>query len=426
MATWTNSKHDGVRYREHPTRKHGVRKDRYYSIRYYVDGKRIEESLGWETDWHQAELARKEKGEATGRSLEQEAVVRRADLLANQENGAGPRTLSEKKALKEAEERARKEKEEAEALARAEAERKAVPYNDIWGRYIDQCKADGKKSTDREESLHTHWVKPVIGNRPLSEIAPIHLEKIKSNMSKSGAAPRSIHYALAVIRQVFNYASREGLYGGDNPTGKIKKPKADNRRMRFLTQKEAENLLKELESAPNSRRITLLSLHCGLRFGEIAALTWGDIDLDRGALCIRNPKNGSTRHTYLTDAARAELLEMEPGGKSDLVFPDRKGNRRHQMSDAFDRAVKRLGLNDGVQDDRQKVVFHTCRHSFASWLVEGGTGLFTVRELLGHKSLAMTERYSHLQPDTLRRAVKELDQRLQADKIIDLTHDKTL
>ncbi len=70
MAKWTNTKHEGVRYREHPTRKHGVRKDRYYAIRYYVDGKRKEESLGWETDWQKAEIARKEQDEATGRTLE--------------------------------------------------------------------------------------------------------------------------------------------------------------------------------------------------------------------------------------------------------------------------------------------------------------------------------------------------------------------
>jgi hypothetical protein len=59
----------GVRYRQHPTRKHGIRKDRYYTIRYKLEGRDREERLGWESEWAKAEQVRKEKGEATGRSL---------------------------------------------------------------------------------------------------------------------------------------------------------------------------------------------------------------------------------------------------------------------------------------------------------------------------------------------------------------------
>ena len=78
------------------------------------------------------------------------------------------------------------------------------------------------------------------------------------------------------------------------------------------------------------------------------------------------------------------------------------------------RAVNKIGLNDSIVDSRLKVVFHTCRHSFASWLVADGADLFTVRELMGHKSIAMTERYSHLSPDTLRKAVKSMETAIQS------------
>jgi len=107
----------------------------------------------------------------------------------------------------------------------------------------------------------------------------------------------------------------------------------------------------------------------------------------------------------------------------DLVFPARKskeretglvrdGQKRRQISDTFDAAVEGLKMNEGIDDPRQKVCFHTCRHSYASWLVQGGTDLFTVKELLGHKSLSMTERYSHLQPETLQKAVNGLNRQL--------------
>ncbi len=419
MAVWIKTKYTGIRYREHPERKHGKRPDRYYTIRYKLEGKDREEKLGWESEWHKAELARVESGKIKEpRSLEKEATVRLAELKSNQGSGKGAFTLEEKRESELA-------KKEAEVRQKAEAEKAAIPFSDVWTEYLKQCKADGKKSYDREESLYAHWIKPVIAPKPLAEIAPIHLEKIKSNMSKVDAAPRSIHYCLAVVRQVFNFAIRNDLFGGVNPVGKVKKPTSDNRRMRFLTREEADKLLKEMEKSrrTTSRRITLLSLHCGLRFGEIASLTWGDLDLncgDCGTLCIRNPKNGRTRFAYLTSQVRSEMeahsakLEKKAieVSKADLIFPARKGGRRKQMSDAFDRAVDTLKLNEGITDPRQMVCFHTCRHSFASWLVQEGTDLMVVKELLGHKTLNMTERYSHLAPEHLQKAIRMFDGRL--------------
>jgi site-specific recombinase XerD len=94
-----------------------------------------------------------------------------------------------------------------------------------------------------------------------------HLERRK------GQSPRSIEYALSVTRQIFNTAKRLGIYAGDNPTAKVKFPKPDNARMRFMTRKEADRLLSALkEKSPDVHDMTMLSLHAGLRFGEIASL----------------------------------------------------------------------------------------------------------------------------------------------------------
>ena len=247
-------------------------------------------------------------------------------------------------------------------------------------------------------------------------------------MSKVDAAPRSIHYSLAVVRQVFNFAIRHDLYYGSNPVGKVKKPSYDNRRVRFLTKEEADDLLTELRKSrrTTSRRITLISLHCGLRFGEIAGLTWGDVDFhcgDHGTLCIRNPKNGRTRFAYLTSQVRAELetflTELDKAGvvtsKDRLVFPDRKGQRRKQMSDAFDRAVATLKLNEGIADRRQKVCFHTCRHTHASWKMQNGENIMVVKEDLGHKNLSTTERYTHFSPHHRQEAQRRFSEMLNKE-----------
>jgi site-specific recombinase XerD len=72
-------------------------------------------------------------------------------------------------------------------------------------------------------------------------------------------------------------------------------------------------------------------------------------------------------------------------------------------------AIDDLGLNNNVKDARQKVVFHTLRHSYASWLMMEGADILAVKELLGHSTTAMTERYSHLSPDHLKKTASLLN-----------------
>ncbi len=79
-----------------------------------------------------------------------------------------------------------------------------------------------------------------------------------------------------------------------------------------------------------------------------------------------------------------------------------------EISRTFDRAIVALGFNDGIDDPRQKVCFHSLRHTFASWHAKAGTPLFTISKLLGHKDIKMTMRYAHLCPTAERQAVKAL------------------
>ena len=239
----------------------------------------------------------------------------------------------------------------------------------------------------------------------MKDIAPFHLEKLKKVMAEGEQSPRSIEYALAVIRQIFNTAKRLGVYGGESPTSRVKAPKVDNGRLRFLTHEEATAILNALKAKSSDvHDITLLSLFAGLRFGEIASLTWQDVNLKKGVLTIRDAKAGS-RYAFLTEqaaimlkgrsedqdrAAKKNGTERKP---SDYVFQGRKG-LMDRISATFARTIEELKLNDGIDDPRLKVYFHSCRHSFGSWLVEEGVDLYTVQKLLGHKTNVMTQRYA--------------------------------
>lgn len=387
---WIKSKvYPGVRWREHATRKHGVGPDKYFAIRYRLDGKDRQESLGW----------------ASKGWTERKANARLAELLEAQRTGRGAATLAEQRAEAEAERKARQE-------ADAEKAKAGITVAQAWAQYYLLTVANkAARTSAKEDQVWRLWIAPVIGPKPLKDVAPIHLERIKRNVLDAGRAPRSAAYVLAVVRQLFNFARDHDLFGGTNPTGKVKAPKADNRRVRFLTPDEAAGLLDTLKGrSEDVWGMALLSLHGGLRAGEVFALTWPDVDFATGVLTLRNTKSSKTRQVPMTSDVRAMLEARRAASTGNaLVFPSSTGGRIVQISDTFNRTVDALGLNDGVEDSRQKVVFHSLRHSHASWLVQNGVPLYTVAKLLGHASLTMTERYSHLAPDHFKQAVKTLE-----------------
>lgn len=395
MSEWCNTKFKGVRYRKHPDRKHGVKRDRYFSIRYQRDGKRREEGLGWTSEGWTAE----------------DAALELADLKKAFTTGSGPARLNEKRKLK-------KEQQQKEQTKQERQVREGITFKQFWKESYSPIAKRSKdlKSYKPEKTYFRKWIKPVIGKMPFKTIFPMHLEKIKKNMIKADKSPRTIEYTFAIIRQIWNMAKRDGIIHKESPTKEVKLPKIDNGRVRFLTHDEADKLLAGLESKSKQvHDMALLSLNCGLRPSEIFNLTWGDIDLDRGTMILRDSKNG-TRPGFMTDEVKVMLNSIGAGSRDELIFPDRNGRKTSRISNTFQRTVTDLDFNDGVSDDRQKVVFYTLRHTYASWLVEAGEHLYVVQKLLGHSTLAMTERYSHVRENTMQNAVKNLEKKISESK----------
>ena len=161
--------------------------------------------------------------------------------------------------------------------------------------------------------------------------------------------------------------------------------------------------------------MAMLSLHCGLRASEIFFLTWGDINFDEKTIFIRDPKNKKNRFANMTQELNNILASYNTGKKNDkLLFINSKGNKFKEIPKLFKEVVDRIGLNNSVDDRRQKVVFHTLRHTYASWMVQNGVDLYTVKELMGHSTLAMTERYAHLAKENLKNAVKKFEASIKA------------
>ncbi len=396
--------HPGVRYYKHPTRKHGIKFDHYLAIRYQKDGKRIEEGIGWTSErdpedgqfWTEAKAA---------------LVLEKLKSAAKHGKTEAPTRISEKRAIEAKRKQAEKAKQEQQL-------KDSMTFEEFFtNTYLPQSKADKKSSTaQRESGFFDNWFKPILGELPLKSIKSFHLEQLKKKMIDKKQSNRSIEYALAVIRQVFNMARQISVYENEPPTSKVKKPKVDNGRMRFLTHDEANTLLQSLkEKSLDVHDMALISLHCGLRFGEIASLTWQDVDIDRSILTIRDAKAGS-RFAFLTEQAATMLRNRQKGNPSDYVFPARVGGKLKKISHSFFRTVDKLKLNDGIDDPRLQICFHSCRHSYASWLIESGVDLYTVQKLLGHKTNVMTQRYAHLSENKLRAAAEALSRTFQTEE----------
>ena len=387
MSRYNSTAYPGVRYREHEERKHNGKPDRYYFIRYKRAGRTVEESVGW----------------ASHGMNTQRATKLRAELVQNIREGKHPQSLQEKRDQEQKRREGEQAKKEQEALH-------MFTFGQLAERYMEWAKANKKSWRDDEQRYQKH-LSSSLGSRPLREIVPLHLEKLKHDLGKKGLSPATVKHCLVLVRHMFNKATAWDLFEGQNPINKVKFPKLNNRRIRFLSHEEASLLLAEL--AKRSQQVhdqALLSLLSGLRFGEIAALTWADADLTHGTLAIRSPKNGEGRQAFMTEEVKTMLSARKPegAGAQHLIFPDRKGNMQKSVSDAFERAVEKLGFNEGITESSQKLVFHSLRHTFASWLAIDGAALYTIKELMGHKTLTMTERYAHLIPDHKHEAVNGL------------------
>lgn len=389
--TWHSSKQKGVRYRIHPTRKVQIgavkAHDKYFSIRYQKDGQRIEEGLGWSSE-----------GWTEDAAFNKLTELRSA---ANKKDDA-PTRLSEERERKA---EAKRQREEAKRQAEEEKKRRELENVTVekyfTDTYLPTIKTHRKNLKDLHDESHFRlWLAPVVGSKPIKDVAAFDLERIKANMQKAKKSPRTIQYVFATFRQIWNMARRDKVVSDDSPTKEVKLAKVANERDRYLTREEADALLKELERLDlTTYRFAVVSLYTGLRFEEIARLTRRCVDTAGERIRVSDPKNSETRYAYITPPVKAILDSLPEGKPDDVLFPQKNGLPHTECPRSFHRALDTLRFNKGITDKRLRVCFHTLRHTYASWLVMNGVDLFTVARLMGHKTISMTARYAHLSPE---------------------------
>lgn len=357
----------GVYYRESFIKTHSGKPDRCFDICYRDQHEKlIWEKVGWTSEGYSAKFAAHLRGERL-------RTVRHGEELPKQK-------------------------------------KKEVTFGEVWEKY-DQWLETGKTRPSDDRGNYRHNIQDRFADKRLSQITPLELELLKTDLTKQGLAPATVKHVLVLIRQVINKAISWEMWHGENPVKKIKLPQLNNRRERFLTKEEADNVLHAVRaSSEQLYEMALLSLHTGMRAGELYSLRWGDIDYANGTIHLADPKSGRSQKAYMTASVKTLLASKKPGDREELIFKSSTGEKLKEISNTFSRIVDKLELNKGVTDRRQKVTFHTLRHTFASWLARKGTPILVIKELMRHQSLAMTERYAHLAPDTKKQAIKGIEE----------------
>lgn len=224
--------------------------------------------------------------------------------------------------------------------------------------------------------------------------------------ARQGLEKRTIARRLASLRGFFRHACREG-WMRRNPAQAVAVPRRGRKLPAVIPAEPLQGLLdgaREKEGFYARREAALLEVAYGggLRVGEIAGLSWGDVDATGSARVVG--KGNKERRVPLGQAAAAALEEwraaLAPEGAGDgAIFTSRSGRRLtvRQIQRVITRALTRAAEREGVGP-------HTLRHSFATHLLDRGADLMAVKELLGHESLSTTQLYTHLSRERLKAA----------------------
>lgn len=240
-------------------------------------------------------------------------------------------------------------------------------------------------------------VLPRFGHKHLDQITQNDVIQAHRKILASGLKPASANRMIIQIRYAFNVAKKTGIPGTEvNPAVGVKLFECNNARERYLSTEETERLRQALDASenPQLKHIVAFLLLVGCRKREFLDSQWQDFDLERRLWRIPISKNGKARHVPLSDAALAILAQLPRWKGCSFVVPNPATLKPYgNLFYPWDKARKAAGLPE--------LRMHDLRHSFASNLVNSGRSLFEVSRLLGHSQIRTTQRYSHLDQETL-------------------------
>jgi integrase len=379
---WINAA-PGIRYRKHASRKHGARLDRYYTLRFSVAGKQVEEALGWASE-----------GWTIGKAQEKLGELRKA-----RRTGQGHATMREEA---EANRRAARERAEEEA-ALARRQRTVA---DLWDRYSKEVMAIENKPRTAAEKTRM-WERRIgfaIGHLKINDVTeqdagavvrtPLRLDakgQVVGGKAEAGNLYRLLHH-------MFHKALQWGLRTKEagNPLESVTEPKV-KRRERLLTGGEIGALIQALDAAeangaeqPQAIAAIRAAILTGARISELLTLRWRDIRREEMELHLPDTKTGFSRRPISAAAfAVCDGVERMPG--VEFVFRAVNTPTEPLPYNTVEKVFRRIACRAGVEH----CTLHTIRHWFATMTANSVSNARVGMALTGHKSHAAYMNYIH-------------------------------
>jgi len=279
--------------------------------------------------------------------------------------------------------------------------------------WIDRCLEGSTNRNIKNERHYGRFWKLLMGKRLLTQITTDDLRRTQSRLKARGEkakskgtqvkrtgrlAPATINRRFAFIRHILALAVKDDLLT-KNPASGIKFF-AEAKRTRYFSDMELNQIQQQMK--PENWNLVALAIETGMRREEQFSLRWDQVCLETSVITLPLPKGGRTRYVPLSEGAKAILRNLDSFLTGPWVFPSSRNplqprNAQTFVNTHFTPALRKAGITGAC--------WQTLRHTTASRLVMAGVDLFTVKEILGHRDIATTMRYSHLSPGFLLEAV---------------------
>jgi len=276
------------------------------------------------------------------------------------------------------------------------------------------------RTYQRYRGLISMHISPSLGEKKITELGRKEIQEFLATQKKDGnlrngekLSATSTNMMLTLLNLAFEYAC-DMEYVEENPCVRVRRVKSESKKIEAFTREEQKAIEKTIEGSEDRRlHGILLCLYSGLRIGELLALTWNDVDLERGVIKVTKtvyrerdengewqlfedlPKTKASDRVIPLPEYMVEVLRQDlASARSQYVVENKKGERMSIRSYQylFEKLTERAGA--------RKLNFHALRHTFATRAIECGMDVRTVADLKGHKNASITlNRYAHCMLD---------------------------
>jgi integrase len=276
-----------------------------------------------------------------------------------------------------------------------ELQRRKATFGELLDLAVAYAEEHNKTATQYAQKAA--MLRPAFGARAAEDIKP---EELSAWIRERGISGSSFNRYRAFLSLCYREGIRSKLVQA-NTARLIPQKREPKGRERFLSREEYEAILKVIrERCPHREPDFVISVHTGMRLSEQYGLEWRQVDLEQKKLRLFDTKNGENRTIRLNSVVVEQLTGIAPKKRAGSVFPRPRGGATRLKPRWFEAVLEEAGVAG--------YTWHCNRHTFCSWLAMAGVQLRTIKDLAGHKSLAMTMRYAHLSPEHTQSEVEKL------------------